>query len=886
MPARSASRIELDPFDRQVEAALELWSDPAQLGASSPLAAPYFLGQALGGTAAAAARERGETLRRLLSAAAATLDAELRALLQITWFARNPAHDNVALALALHLSDRTFYRTRNLAIKALAQALQQQAAPAVRMESPPAATLVGRAALLEDAHARLLQGRSQYLVGPSGVGKSALAAALAQRWATAPAHAVFWYPLRRHASDNAAGLLFLLGWWLHTQDAAAGNCWRQLVADHTIVDLEQILSVLRFDLEQLRGRPLLFCFDDVDVLGEERVEHAHILRVLEVLRSHAPLLLNGQRQLVESDDTLVLAGLAAADAAALFAAAGTPPPADATLAALVAATRGHPALLRLLAALAANGDDLNAALADLGRMPTFEAIFQRIWRQLSDAERALALQLAVFRRPAPLDAWRDEQATLALLRGRGLLVDEAQTSVALAPHLRRLFLERAPPELLPALHARAAEIRAARAEATRAAEHALEAGEPARAVWLWYTNRRGEIDRGQGPHALELLRSISLDALPDTRDRAALQVARAELYQLAGRADEAVNELAHLRRRGGRSGMDGWVQLLGAQAQEMAGRTEQALEAYREAVELFTGLHAQHEVEAHLRLSFLHMYRRHEVDAARREAILARAKADAFLGDLDVAAGRFESALVSLNAAAAALDAVGDDLRTRSRVCTYLSTCYGRLGQFALALQAIERAIDCDLRRGDTVAPLYSRLNRAWLLKEMGRAAESEAEARGALAAAEQLRDPYLIAGLAAGVAEACWAQGKLDETERYALYSLQQEEEFFRAPACIQLALVRLAQGRRGEADALLQAALANSREIGDRATEATVWRDWGRALLHAPPDAESTSAAQAALAQAGALFAELGLAHEVAAIAALSAPTLAAAGAGAAKI
>lgn len=874
MPARSAPRIELDPFDRQVEAALELWRDPAQLGASSPLAAPYFLGQALGGPAGANARERGEALRSLLSAAAATLDAELRALLQITWFARNPAHDNVALALALHLSDRTFYRTRTLAIKALAQALQQQAAPAVRMERPLAGPLFGREALLQNALAALQQGHSLYLVGPSGVGKSALAVALAQRWAATPAHAPFWYPLRRHASDNAAGLLFLLGWWLHTLDDAAGNTWRQLVADHTIIDLEQILSVLRFDLEQLRGRPLLFCFDDVDVLGEERVEHAHILRVLEVLRSHAPLLVNGQRQLLDADVTLVIGGLDAPATAAIFTAAGAAPPQGQALAALITATRGHPALLRLLAAMARSGDDLHGALADLGRMPSFEALFQRIWRQLSDAERALALQLAVFRRPAPLDAFRDERATLDLLRERGLLADEDPATVALTPHLRRLFLKRAPAEILPLLHARAADTCAARAESTRAAEHALAANQPARAVWLWYANRRSEIDRGQAPHALELLRSISLDELPDARDRAALQLARTELYQLAGRADDAVDELAQLRNRsrpGGRSGMDGWVQLLGAQAHELAGRTAQALESYRAAVELYTGLHDVREAEAHLRLSFLHMYRRHEVDAARREAILARAKADAFLGDLDVAAGRFEHALVSLDAAATALDAVGDDLTTRSRVCTYLATCYGRLGRFDQALAELDRAIDCDRRRGDSVAPLYSQLNRAWVLKEMGRAHESDAEARAALATAEQLRDAYLIAGLAAGVAEASWALGQIDEAERFCLYSLRQEEEFFRAPACLQMALVRLAQGRRREATDLHAAALDNCRQIGDRATEATIWRDWGRALLTTPDS--SSNEAQAALAQAAQLFTELGLTHELEALAAFTA-------------
>ena len=80
----------------------------------------------------------------------------------------------------------------------------------------------------------------------------------------------------------------------------------------------------------------------------------------------------------------------------------------------------------------------------------------------------------------------------------------------------------------------------------------------------------------------------------------------------------------------------------------------------------------------------------------------------------------------------------------------------------------------------------------------------------------------YLVAGLAAGVAEACWAQGKWDEAEHFSLYSLDQEEVFFRAAACVALAAVRTQQQRHAEAAQLFAAAVEHAQQISDRATEA----------------------------------------------------------------
>lgn len=184
-----------------------------------------------------------------------------------------------------------------------------------------------------------------------------------------------------------------------------------------------------------------------------------------------------------------------------------------------------------------------------------------------------------------------------------------------------------------------------------------------------------------------------------------------------------------------------------------------------------------------------------------------------------------------------------------------------KLGNLDLALEYIEKAIDCDQKLGDRVAPLYDVLNLAEIHKLAGRYAEAYQQARRGLEQAEQLQHSYLIAGLAAGVSEACYGLERWEEAEHYATYSLNQEEEFFRGAALVMLGLVRYQQGQSGEGIKLLTAALETARHIEDRYTEAYVWRSMGH--IYAKQDLAEL--AQSAFEPALQLYTELGLAKEI---------------------
>lgn len=859
-PAPPTYEATLDAFARQVEQALEHCSSPDWLGTHSPLAAPYFLGQALDLVVNDDhATRRGQALQQALRQAAERLTDDLQSLLRAAYFQRNPRLDNTGLALNLHMSERTFYRLRQKAIQSLAQALNESLLPQLRSETPLQRVMIGRENLLGQALVAAQAGRSFYISGASGMGKTVLGASIARDWLALFGRRAFWYTLRRGFNDQITSLVFALGYFLRGLDA--GHTWRQLVADRGQVDLGRIMGLLRHDLSLLQTSPPLICIDEMDTLQDEASDHVQILHLLEEISGLCPVLLIGQRVILDAEAHVRIVGLQPEEMEGLLDYLRTPALAPEQRQQLLTHTRGNPALIVLFAALLRNGDEVSGALQTLARTPSLEGIFNRIWRRLNDDECQLLMQLAVFRHPAPKDAWQEDRATLERLSQYELIQWTDQGGVQILPHLQTLTAERVPPELRQALHLRAMEIRETRAEHVAAIYHALESGRAAWGVWHWYANRSHEIEHGQAAAALVLLRRITPADVPDERDQTALRMARAELLELAGQPEEAEQEL-QATTTPPHSSSRAFVRRLEGYVLEAQGRVEQALQKYREALEVLTGLPQPQVVLTHTRMSFLQLYRLHDVQRARQEALLARAKADAFLGDIEAMAGHYEAALDYLLSARDLTEAHGGDLMTLSRIYSYLGVVYIKLGEFDHAIGYLDQAMESDRKRGDEVGPLYDMLNRATAHTLAGRFEQGYADARQGLAGAEKLGNPYLIAGLAACVAEACHELQRFEEAERYATYALNQEEEFFRAPALLALGRVRLAQARYPESIELLQAASSGAQQIEDRYTEGSI-QEW---LGVAYQRSGSPDAAGSAFEAARQIYAELGLSREAA--------------------
>ncbi|MEZ4733652.1 MAG: hypothetical protein R3E79_41675 [Caldilineaceae bacterium] len=869
----NAEKSASNSFELQVKQALENFADAEWLGANSPLAAPYILGQRLDPLPTGeTAKGRGLALQNALRTAVMQIsDPLLQQVLLHGFLERKPRRNLESVAVDLALAPRTFFRHVAKALEELADSLSRTLLPTLRLEAPFAKALIGREQLLQNGREALRAHQSISLIGPSGVGKTTLAAAIAHQWANADAHPapVFLFTLRTGLNDQFASFVFALSYFLRLHGAA--NTWRQLVADKGVIQPERVLGLLRHDLAQPRATPLLLCVDEVATLQVELPDHAQIIHLLEELRTQAPLLLIGEQMVIKTDQVYHLAGLTLAETQLLLQQKGIPAVAPETLQQLFTVTHGNPALLTLAIAMRQQGDEWDDLLYDLSRAPGLAALFTRIWRRLQEAERNLLWQLAVFREPAPQDAWQAEQTRLAQLQQRELVVLDDQGGVRLPPHIHHLVYERIPTERRPALHLQAAHIREARGEYVAAMHHHCQGDQPALAVWLWYSRRTAEIARGQGARALVVLDQINAVDLPDGRDRAVLQEARSELRQLAGHIDAAQAELQRITPGDAAGSPMLHAQVLQRQAElyESQGQIEQALAGYRTALDTLLGMHQQREVTLHTKLSFLQMYRLHNAEQANREALLARIKAEAFhgqvaemRGDYGLARTLYESALML--AETANFGATGVDLATLSRVYTYLSVLTLKQGEVDRAIDLIEKAMDCDRRRGDVISPLYDLMNLASAYREAGRTTEAYQEALNGLHLAERLKHSYLIAGLAATVGEACCDLGRFTEAEQYAMQSLQQEEEYFRSSALVILGLVRQASGQTATAVKLLHEAIVSAQNLDDKYSEAYGWRILGQVYQADQQPLPMGEAYQTAAL----LYTQLGLPQEVAAI------------------
>jgi tetratricopeptide (TPR) repeat protein len=828
------------------------------MGATSPLATPYFLGDRLDHTPGAGdtPEGRGRALRQLFADAAGHLPADQQKLLDVAFLRRDAALNNTGVAMALGMSEATYYRRRNEAIEALALEVNRAAPPPLRSELPAPREMVGREQTLRECLDTLRRGQTVALAGGSGIGKTTLGIALARHWAPAD---VCWFTVRPGLNDHALSFVFTLAYFLRQHDAS--NTWRQVVADRGASDLTRALGLLRHDLSALAPASVLVCVDEVDLLRENVDEHERILHVIDELRARAPLLLVGQHVLLDAQQHCVLTGLNVGEVAALMARHGVRDLAEGELEPLRAATRGNPAMLALLATLRREGESLPAVMQNLAGAPSMQALLNRIWRRLDGDERALLMTLSVFRGTAPADVWIEWHAVLDRLAGRNLIEDDGCGGLVLPPHVREFMLRRMPPEAAPELHRQAADIHEARGNYTEAAHHYVEAGQPQRAVWIWWNHRELETERGRAPAARELFRHVRGDAFDDADDRRALSLLRSEQALANGEAEEVEAELNRAAWPASHPAA-AYARQLRGDALEAQGRPEQALEQYRLAFRTASDTAYRQIVRLHTKAGYIYTLRLRDLERARREATMALWQALTFEGYVEEERGNYALARQQYEAALVAALTLENSLAAQAHIRSQLGHLLMRLGEADAAIEQLDFAIRHAEQSGEPVNALYDRLNLASAHIVAGHYDEALRHALIGLRLAEAMQHGFLIAGLAACAAEACDALQRFGEAEQYAMRSLREEEEVHRPYALTVLGKCWSALGRLDEAERALRSAIESAQATQDRYAEAPAWKALGQALgAGARGD---RAAAEHAFAQALSLYEGLGLARE----------------------
>lgn len=812
-------KVLLSLFEEQVKQALKWFDDPQRLGTESPLASPYFLGAAVSDPVrVSTAQGRGELLQEEIRAAAATLWAgplpkTLEEMQQALRMERQTPGTARYAYLVLELrcfqrylkprrladvwehedfllgSKTEHYRDYDQAIQHLGAALLRRLCPPWRAEQPQVpATLFGYEAIQQRLLDALNVGQTVAISGAGGVGKTTLGAALT---ATIPLRATFWFTLRPTLNDHLTSLLFALGHFLHTHGAS--NLWQYLVASGGKQDDGHVaLALVREDLTSLHPYAPLLCFDEFDRLRvwtpeETHPAHLQILEFVEGLCGAAPMLLLGQRPLLEADLQQTLTGLAASQIVTLWRTQGLPLASE-TAQQLYDATGGNPRLLLLYLALQREGEPLDELLTGLADRPGLLPIFRRLWLRLASDQRRLLQQVAVFRHFAPLDRWHP--TTVQWLIEQRLLVTDRQGGIALLPALRDIIYAELSVELRQQLHLAAAEIRLELAEYTAAAYHYWQGGDETKAIRVWYPQRQREIERGQTDAALLIFAGISRQSVGNA-ERKALDLVRAELRQLRGELVQGLAELEAIDWRD-QSEVQARVHALQGMFQEALGYPERAIQSYGEGITLVAQLIRQSS-HLHYQRGVVHV-RQRELAAAEQQTRLIEYELKHLQGMLHEEAGRYTDASVAYQHALILVRTLGNEALV-AKTERALADLYGRQQKLAEALPYYENAIATYQRHGDRVNLEYTRLNLAatYLQCQQFQAAiDTGTPAYHFLATIGNLPSAAI---LAATLAEAYFELGKLAEAEQYAQKVLDAEERHPYPYALFTLGRIRRAQ-------------------------------------------------------------------------------------------
>ncbi len=800
--AKTQKRHPSEPFYEQIRIALNHFAEPEWLGSHSPLAAPYFLGVTLQHLKTSpTAADRGRVLQREIQTAAASLwpgdlphdkdqlltavNAERRAsgnkgnayyyflleLRYLRYYFKNSyprAEQETDIREFVWISRGPYFNHVKAAREALGQALLRRLQPTLRLERPfrSQRPLIGRQADISHAQAALTAHQVVAISGMAGTGKTSLAAAIVAR----EARPAFWFTLRPTLNDQLHSLLFSLAYFLYRQGAA--SLWLQLVADRGVVeDPNLALALVRGDLEGMQRKRPLLCIDEVDYLysddpDRELDSHLQIRAFLSGLQSYCPLLWIGQRHVMRADIHIPLSGLDLAQTIALLADADIPFTAVEAQQ-LHDYTGGNPRLLNLCISLYDHGKPLNAITTELSQAPAFQALFTYLWLRLTRDERIVMQSLAVFRSPAPRDAWHKQMPALKSLLKRQIVQQDERGGVALLPSLRDfIYADRRwlSADAREKHHLWAAGVRAARGEYTAAAFHYLQAGEAEKAIHVWFGHRQQEIERGQASAALVLFDQIPLRRLPQPSQKA-LALMRAELHQLAGEAEKGVADLEAVE----------WVDdseltadaiLLQSSFQNALGYPETAVTRSEAGMAVIMRLLQRLTRYRYQRGTAL--LKQRQMDAAWQEAQLAQYEASRLQGLVEEEQGDFSAALLSYQQALAVAKS-GTHERQLAQINQELAALYGRLGQLDAAQPHAQEALRYYAQSGDRLSQekLHCNLSQAYI--QAGEFEKAVAAAKPALAFFEQAKMTHWTAVTAANLAEASFECGQLEDAAAYA---------------------------------------------------------------------------------------------------------------------
>ncbi len=842
-----------DAFTKAIEAALDNYFDEVWLEDKSPLAAPYFLGKAfkmlpVGLSRAQALKQLiDNVIDKAISELGKTADEENRVsgwtVLDLYYRDKSLAkikskHQRLEVDWAAevgkkcHISRATVFRRCDVGVKQLADFISNQLPPPLVSERPAQRHCFGREKVIMDAFAALVKKQVVVLTGPSGIGKTSVGLALAERWGRGE---TLNLTIRPGLNDSLNSLAFSIGYFLRS--LGAETTWRQIVADNGQIKNEAaIIGLIRHDLESFSRRPLL-CLDEVGLLQEDSTPHWQILHFLGELRNHLPQLLMGHRMgvsLASEDNVHVLEGLPFSAMSEMLQAEGFKSSAS-TLTpkqeqSLWRMTHGVPALIRLFIALHRTGEPITECLRRIADNPSAEALLKRILDRADADERKLLYEMAIYEGFAPSDIWSadEEKQALDKLIGYGLVQQDLMGGMSIAPFIRGFILNRMDADAKATCHQKAGFARSARAEHTAAAWHYVRGGEHDLAVRVWAVHRVAEMAKGNARIAYALLRDVSLKSLSDPNDQMLYALLLAGFQVANGESQEALDQLGKIAWPEG-SLMT--LEMLGLKgdAHQLQYQIEQALAAYGAAIESVGKLLRAERSVLYRHRAYVLGHRMKDYKSARRDAAFARLEAENVTGNIEEDTGNFARAREHYEQAMK----IASSLENNRAL---LHDCHSNLGCLSWRQNCLDEsfthlkealAISNELLW--TTAIFNDKMNLAAahiIAKQYQQALEIAEEG---LQQALPTGLSYYIAGLYTNAGEAHYYLGQLDKAAEYASQAIRLEEENHTPSAHIVMGMTQRAAGAYAAADQTLTLAIAIAGDYEDKYALAAAWRELG---------------------------------------------------------
>lgn len=644
------------------------------------------------------------------------------------------------------------------------------------------------------------------------MGKTTLASVICQEWMKRkPVHPVFWFTVRVGLNDRLEGLLYALGYFLHS--CGASTLWLEMVATTGKIKTGLALDIVRNAAAELAERHItpLFCIDEVDLLRTaENTAHAQLLSFVQGLQGIVPMLLVGQQPLVDADTYIELIGLNQGEISQFLRQADVKLTTD-ERAILHQHTGGNPRLLHLFTALHDAGEPIESVLAALGNTPPLEYLLGRMLRRLSTQELALLKVLSVYRRPAPL---RQNSDSLQGLLRRRLVQMYGQETMGILPAYRAAIFENTPTEQRQQMHQQAAEMRAGIGDYTAAAWHLIAAGNTELAIALWYDHRRQEVNSGQGQAALTMFRAVDQSNLTDDSKHILAQI-RADLEQLTGDPAQALADIRWLLANDDVTVFDAYA-LAGyiANEQGLLGEAEEYFHRLKERAEMLV---TKQLAVAHRGFNW-RAIRESNLDTAWTEAQITRYEAENFQGLVQQMLNNFAEAETYYFSALQLAEEI-NHAEGISRTAYNLAAIYSFCGRFEEAKFYYQRGEEVTERIGKIALLLGGRINKAVLYSLSGDYAEAVTILRQTESEYELYDSLYTSrekALLNQALAEAYLSLGDWDNAKKCARCALDTEETDTRADSLRTFGEALLACGQLENAKDYIIQSISLAKEQG----------------------------------------------------------------------